>query len=374
MPTRTPLWSDASSRALLVKRCVLLLALSFLLVACGRASDSSPGTDGSSDATNGAGESDSSNGPVVVDGTLQPLADGFPEAPITLWNVFEPGHTDDLFNITVAEIASKYSPVRLATQTNQMGPRSQYAMVEFLDGQERSDEGYHTFAISWFGPTTGLYTQEDLAENEIEDIAPINVMVAAPFIFAVHPNSEFDSLADIAEYARANPGELKTVGSDTGSGLHSSLLIWQNHEEIETTFIPTDGSGHSRQVLLGEGADLGVLTYQPGIEDELKILAVTGAERTSTLPDVPTTEELGVVIPAGSYRGYGLPTNVPAEHVAWLSKLFQLIADDPDFAAAQPGFDVTLRDAAEVRALQQEIVDVFVPVLDEIGLVVRDSE
>ena len=355
-----------------------------LAAACQSGSGESPSVaaQGSADASTAAASAAPSSGepasseaatadlPELVDGKLPPLEDGFPDSPITLWSAFEPGHADDLFNNTVSQIAADYSPVRITTQANPMGPHLHYDLVDFLRDQQLAEEGYHAYSIGWFGLTVRPYTIESLAEAEITDLQPINIMEDVPFVFAVRSDSPHESLEDVA--AAAAETEMNAVASSAGSGLHSSLLVWAAQEELTFNFVPTDGSGQSKQTLLGEGAELAVLVYEPGLEDEVKILAVTGGRPVSTLPDVPTTEELGFNIPSGSYRGYGTLPEVSEEHRQWLDDLFRLVVADERFAEQRPGFEIVHQDAEEVAALRENVLDVFIPVLVDAGVAVRD--
>jgi hypothetical protein len=109
--------------------------------------------------------------PNIVDGVLQPLESGFPSETITLWQAFEPGSGDDVFNQFVAEIAKDYSPVEIRTNTQQMGPSQTYELSEYLRTQVAgSDEGYNTFATSFFGQGVRLFTQSALAEIPADEL------------------------------------------------------------------------------------------------------------------------------------------------------------------------------------------------------------
>lgn len=345
---------------------VSVLAVMFLLVACGGGDSESEPTaadDAAQETETAAGESEAE-----ASGKLEPLSDGFPDRRITLWNAFEPGHTDDLFNTVVADVGRDISSVPLVTESHPSGSRLQYGLVDFLNGQAGAQEGYHVFAISYFGGSLRPFTVEALADAELADIQPINMMVEAPFVFVAPKDSQFESLEDVEVYAKENPGELTAVGSGTGSGLHSTLLVWANQAGVEVRFIPTDGSGESKNTLLGGGAQLGVLTFEPGMEKELKVLAVTGDEAPSTMPDAPTTTDLGYTIPAGSFRGFGTLPDVPQEHIEWLNDLFKRVAEDPAFAEQQEGLEIVYRGPDEAEKMRQQIVDTFIPVLEEAGL------
>lgn len=346
----------------------VLAALAVFVAACETAEEPEDVAAEDDDGESDEGEDEESGD--SEDGVVQPLDDGFPEQPITMWNAFDPGHTDDLFNQVVASIGREMSPVDINTDSAPQGPALQYGLVEFLETQPDYDQGYHVYAISYFGSSLRPETVDVLEDNELEDLQPINAMVQAPFVMATNPDDDrFETLEDVEEFARENPGELTTVGSSAGSGLHSSLLVWADQADIEFEFLPTDGAGESRTVMLGGGADLAMLTFDPGMGEEVNLVAQTGDQSASTLEgEVPTTAELGYEIPAGSFRGVGTVPGVPEERMQWLEDFYRAIAESPEFEEEMEGFEIVYMDAEETQELRQEIRDTFIPVMEEAGL------
>jgi tripartite-type tricarboxylate transporter receptor subunit TctC len=337
-------------RALLAAAaCALALTL---LAACGGATGSPSGGTG--------------------DGKLAKLADGFPERPITLWNTFEPGHTDDLLNKAFAEAARKYSPVPILTDSRPApGPVSWYGHVDFLKDRPNAKEGYDLYAVSWAGATVRPWTVQQLADADLATLKPVGVVEQAPFVFAVPKDSPYATLADVEAAAKANPGKLRAVAGETGSLIHSTLAVWQaasgmNRDAIR--FIPTGGSGEALTVIRGGGADVAVVTYVAGIQDQMKVLAVTGEQPFAGLPNVPVAHAGGKPIPVGSERGFGTIPDVPQAHIDWFYQLMQKVAADPTFRERQKGFDFNVRDAAWVEGYRQLIVSTVVPVLEQEGL------
>lgn len=303
--------------------------------------------------------------PTLVNGKLAPLPDGYPNQPVTAWTDKDPGSDDDIFNKLVADLANKYSPVRIGTAVQPIASLSAYGMVDYMKTQPGAADGYQIRAGPFSGPTVRLYTVDALKNKKLEDIQPILSMEGAPFVFVVPLNSPFKSMQDVAEY-KNNP--LKVVGSSTGSNLHMSLEIWRAQANVNFTFIPSKNGAESRTVLLGGGAQFGCLTYSPDIQQSLRVLAVTGDRRVSALPDVPSAADLGFTIPTGTERGYLTVPGVAPARVNWLFQLFTLVAQDPEFAARRKGFEVMIKDANQVRQFQEEVVKVFVPLIKELGI------
>lgn len=318
------------------------------------------------------------NGFEVVDGVLQPTASGFPSDPITLWNAFDPGSDDDVFNQAIAEIGSRYAPVPITTDTQTQGPVLTYGMADFLADMPGADDGYHIYTAGWFGVTTRAFTADALADETWADLRaktrPINQMVFSPYVWLTDPDGPYQTIEDLEEAIRENPGELRMSTSSPGGGLHTSASVWALEGGLEYVYVPTDSPAEGRNVLLGGGSDFAVSTYEPGLDDQFTVVMVTGDERFEHLSDVPAAGELGYRQPGGGARGFGTLQNVPDENFAWLDTWLRMIAQDPEF---QERFgaeeDVTYQDAAYVEDLRDTFVELFVPVLEEQDLVIRDD-
>lgn len=315
----------------------------------------------------------------VVDGVLQPLPDGFPSEPITLWNAFEPGSGDDVFNQLVSRIGAKYAPVPITTATQTIGPTLHYGLVEFLKDRPGADQGYHIYPISWFGVTTRLFTSEALQDRPLqelrESLQPINEMRFAPYSFLAEKDGPFETIQDVEEYARENPGDLVIASSQPGGGISTSTYVWAAQAGgIDFTYLPTEGPTQAQQVLLGGGAQMATSRTEPELDERFNFLMVTGDSRVAAFPDVPAAGELGYNIPSGSSLGYGTLTDVPREHVDWLWEWLRMVSEDPDFQEQYAGvMDLTYRTPEEVEQGRDAVLEVFVPILEEQDLVVRED-
>jgi tripartite-type tricarboxylate transporter receptor subunit TctC len=197
----------------------------------------------------------------------------------------------------------------------------------------------------------------------MEQLKPVYMFQTTPIGIAVAADSEFDSLDDLVEYARRNPGRLTVSGSGTHSGHHLALLQLQHLTGSEFTYIPATGAapsvsnflgGHS-EVLMANSDDL--VAHQA----EMKILAVGTSERFHLLPDAPTFLEQGVEMTAGIDRGVAVPPDTPDEIVARLEAAFHEVSSDPEFRADMDalGFVTHTMGAAEYAAyLQQKSAEI----------------
>src|SRR5690606_30575984 len=127
--------------------------------------------------------------------------------------------------------------------------------------------------------------------------------------------SPFQSLSDLTQHAKANPGRLNYGSPGTGTPPHLAVELYSQLAGVELTHVPYRGSPPAVQALMGDEIQLYVtaLSSVAGAIDggRLKPLAVAGKERLSILKDVPTTAEQNL---PGLVKGdwWGLPAPSPA--------------------------------------------------------------
>ncbi|TVR69959.1 MAG: tripartite tricarboxylate transporter substrate binding protein [Spirochaetaceae bacterium] len=204
-----------------------------------------------------------------------------------------------------------------------------------------------------------------------EQLKPVYMFQTTPIGVAVAANSPFNTLEDLVDYGRRNPGRITVIGSGTHSGHHLALLQLQQLTGSQFTYIPATGAapsvanflgGHS-EVLMANSDDL--VAHQR----EMKILAMGTTERFHLLPDVPTFIEQGVQMTAGIDRGVAVPPNTPDEVVAKLEAAFHAVSSDPDFRADMDalGFVTHTMGAAEFAAYLEQKQQEIEAALRELG-------
>lgn len=317
--------------------------------------------------------------PNIVDGVLQPLESGFPAEPITIWQAFEPGSADDVFNQFIAELANEYSPVPVRTNTQQMGPAVQYELAQYLITQvPGSSQGYNIFSLSYFGQGTRLFTQSALAGIPADDLFnrfnPINRMTFSPYAWYTLKDSGIETIEQLEELMRENPGGVNLSSSSPGGGIPTSTAVWASQAGVSYNYVPTGSPDEARQVLLGGGSVAATSRAEPGLEDQFNVLMVTGDARAPFYPDTPAASEFGYEIPAGTDRGLSAIPGVPEEHLDWLFELFRLVSEDARFQERYSDLNLNYLDRETVQRDRYTVVREFLPVLLDIGgIVVRED-
>lgn len=160
------------------------------------------------------------------------------------------------------------------------------------------------------------------------DFEPIANWGADPAVFVVGADSEFDSMADVVEYATANPGGLTFSGAGLFVGHHIAALQLEKAAGVKLAYIPNNagGAGAMRAVISGEvlgGVNNLSDAFRAQAAGNVKILGVFDLERNAFLPDVPTMMEQGYDIDNASvnFRGVMVPKGTPQEIIDHLAAI-----------------------------------------------------
>jgi len=156
-----------------------------------------------------------------------------------------------------------------------------------------------------------------LGYDPLKDLAPVSRVAGNAFGIAVNPAFPARSLAELIAQAKAKPGEIHYASGGNGSPQHMAIEMLASAAGVKFTHVPYKGAAQALTDVLGGqvpllAQGLGVVSVQAKA-GKLRVLAVTGTERSALLPDVPTVREAGipdfefatwfaVVAPAGTPR------------------------------------------------------------------------
>lgn len=165
----------------------------------------------------------------------------------------------------------------------------------------------------------------------LDDFAPIAQIGVAGFVIVAHPSTNFKSLADMLNAARAKPNFISFGTGGNGHPAHLATELLKDRAKVSMQHVPYKGSGPLTTDLLGGQLPVGVISVtaaQPFIASgQLLGLAVTTKERWPDLPKVLTVEESG--FPGYEYSGWiGVlgRKGMPEAEIAALEKQLLAIA------------------------------------------------
>lgn len=155
----------------------------------------------------------------------------------------------------------------------------------------------------------------------VDQFIPVSLMASVDLVICANPMVKANNLKELLDMARKAPGRLNYSSAGNGSANHLAGELLKSLAGVSITHIPYRGGGPATTAVLGGEVELSVAFPQavvPMIKaGKLKALAVTGAQRSSALPDVPTVAESGVKgYEFSSWFGFALPKGTPDAIVA----------------------------------------------------------
>jgi tripartite-type tricarboxylate transporter receptor subunit TctC len=186
--------------------------------------------------------------------------------------------------------------------------------------------GYHVI-------TPHVSKQQQWEQKDFQAVANV---ISAPQIIVIRADLPFKTFKEFIAFAKANPGKLNYASSGNGSLQHVTGAMLEQQAGIKMAHIPYKGTGPALQDLLAGQVDITFGTAPPFMQHvatgRLRVLAVTGKTRLPSLPDVPTTAEVGYPkVDATSWFGVFAPAGVPKPIIDKLSAEIAKVVQSPAF-------------------------------------------
>ncbi|TVR07299.1 MAG: tripartite tricarboxylate transporter substrate binding protein [Salinarimonadaceae bacterium] len=238
-----------------------------------------------------------STAPVIAD-------ENYPQRPVTIVVPFAPGGgADNLVRLVAPHLSERLGQEFVIE--NRGGGGSAIGSVHVIQAPA---DGYTLLSHSSSAAiNTALYGE--LPYDLFGDLHPISLLASGPVVLVVHPDSGYESLDELLDAARAEPGSIVFSTGGPGSPPHLALELMMSVTDTEFVAQHYRGAGPATVDLLGGHVTAmfsGVSQSREHIDaGSLRAIGITGAERNAALPDVPTMAELGYegVSAAGTFWG-----------------------------------------------------------------------
>ena len=269
----------------------------------------------------------------------------YPDKPITMIVAYSPGGGTDLIARAIAPYLEKYlgSGARIVI-VHRPGAGGEIGFAAIANS---APDGY----------TIGFVNTPPLMTIPIERTAQfggpqrfdlLGNVIDDPCNFAVHADSEFKNLKDLAAFAKANPGKVTVGSSGIGSDDHLVMLMFERAAGVKMTHVPFKGSADVRAALLAKQITVGAINIGESLQSikggaAMRNIAQFSPARTNLAPELPTAKEQGFDIELSSLRGMAAPKGLPPEIRDRLVKAVAQAAADPEFQAQAVKFFAPLR-------------------------------
>lgn len=218
-------------------------------------------------------------------------ANEWPSGDVRLVVPYGPGGTTDVLSRRVADLLQQELDTNVIVE-NRPGAGSTVGTGRLARGGRDAE---HTILMASPGHTIGAAIYPDLTYDPIEDFVFLQNMVDIPNVMVVPADSPYENVLEFVEAAKEE--NMTFSHSGVGSSIHMSGELFKTLTETNMTAVPFAGSGAALPALLGGDVDV-AFENMPTVlshirSGDLRALAVTSAERSEYLPDVPTLAEIG---------------------------------------------------------------------------------
>ncbi len=198
-------------------------------------------------------------------------------------------------------------------------------------------DGYTLFSIS-SAHVLAPSVRRNLTWDPVRDFTPIALGARSPYFLMVHRDFPARDVAEFVAYAKSRPpGSISYASSGVGAGPHLTTSLFMHVAGIRLDHVPYRGDADALVDLTTGRVPCAFLSVAPALPHiaagSLRALAVSGAERLSVVPEVPTVAESG-------YPGFAMdawwgvcgPAGLPAPIVQRIATAMRPILDAPAFA------------------------------------------
>lgn len=254
----------------------------------------------------------------------------YPNRQITLYVPFPPGGATDLMARTIGQrIFKKWGQSVVIENKPGAG-----GMLAASQAAKASPDGYTLF----FGASAQLAVNQSIyskmSYDAQKDFAPIILVGGVPNVLVANPSAPFKTLAELVQYARANPGVLNYASPGSGSTAHLTAELFKTQSGIDIVHIPYKGAAGAVTDIIGGQVPL-MFVSMPSVMEHVKTgkligLGVAGAARSSALPDVPTFAETFPNFESTSWYGLVAPIQTPIGVITLLNNEINSMLSDPE--------------------------------------------
>jgi tripartite-type tricarboxylate transporter receptor subunit TctC len=290
---------------------------------------------------------------LLVAATGVAAAQDYPARPIKFLHGFPPGGNVDIIARLLGNEMAKGLGQSIVIEAKPGAAGSLAA-----ETVARSDpDGYTLLVLPSAHPAHGALSK-NVKYKVVDDFDWISVASFYPFLICVRSDSTFQSLGQLIEAARKNPGTLKYGSAGVGSILHTTVELMGNETKTKYLHIPYRGEVPAITALLQGDVDFVAVTTGPIGEriraGEFRALAVTGKTRWRDFPDVPTVEQQGIAgFEVISWTGLAGPAKLPKPIIGKLNTELRRAIAVPDVKRKLEamGGDPRATTPEEMRAL-----------------------
>ncbi|OZI56313.1 Bug family tripartite tricarboxylate transporter substrate binding protein [Bordetella genomosp. 4] len=298
-----------------------------------------------------------------------PAQAAYPEKPITLIVPFPAGSgTDAVGRIFAAELGQILGQQVIVE--NKPGANATIA-AQYV--ARAKPDGYTLFVTTNTSHSAAPFLMKNVPYDPVKDFTPIARGGNLPFLLVANPKQPYTTVKELIDYARKNPGKV-TYASGNSTGIVAGGTL-AHRAGIDILHVPYKGTPQALTDLVGGQVNIMFTDLASGLpfvqSGQLRALAVSTAERSTIVPDLPSMREAGVSdFDLNSWNGYFGPAGLPPEIVTKLNAAINQIVNKPDVRKrlADLGFDAFSGTPESFAAFVSEQRDLWGKLIKDAGI------
>jgi len=280
--------------------------------------------------------------------------EAYPSRAITIISPFPPGGASEVVTRPLAAAMEPLikQPLVIETKAGAAGQvGAQVVAAAKPDGYTLLS---HITSISGFAEVDRLFGRPVKFTNA--DFIPIARVVADPCVLLVNDKQPYKTLKELVDDVQKRPNQIIFSSSGLYGALHIPLALFAMAAGgLKMRHLPTAGGGPALTALLGNNSQVLASSISAALAQikagKARPLAMFGAERAKSLPDVPTMKELGYNVEYYLWVGLFAPKGTPDSIITYLRDNINKAAHSPQFATALTnlGQDLAYLDQPEFK-------------------------
>jgi tripartite-type tricarboxylate transporter receptor subunit TctC len=253
----------------------------------------------------------------------------YPTRPVHIVVGFPPGQAADIS----ARLLGQWLSERLGQSfiiDNRPGAASTIATEQVVHASPDGHTLLYVVASNYINATL----KANLPYNFIRDIEPVGSITRSSLVVEVNPSVPVKSIPELIAYAKANPGKLNMASGGIGNSTHLAGELFKMMTGINMFHVPYRGSAPALSDLISGQVQVMFDLMASSIgyirAGQLRALAVTAAQRSEALPELPTVGDFVPGYEASTVGGIGAPKRTPTEIVNKLNTEINAALADPN--------------------------------------------
>jgi tripartite-type tricarboxylate transporter receptor subunit TctC len=256
-------------------------------------------------------------------------AQAYPARPVTIIVPFAPGGATDVVGRIVGEYLSRTLGQQFVIE-NVAGAGGTTGTIRTM---RASPDGY-TIQVGQMGThAAAVALYPNLAYKPDADFEPIGMIAGLPIVITARKAFPANDLKEFIRYVRANAEKVNVAHAGVGSITHTTCLLLHSLLGVKPTFVPFTGAGPAMNALLGGQVDYICNVIVDSVQHvqggTAKGYVISTAERSPTLPNVPTSKEAGLPeFDASAWNALFAPKGTPKAVLDTLTDALDKALDD----------------------------------------------